>query len=254
MPQDNTFVLTPQNFAGAVGGHAGTASINLANWSLQLPVDAQGGASGPATEVRPIGSYSHPTFFHPDGGGGLVLSAPVVGAKTAQAAHTRTELREMDGAREAGWSVSQGGTLRAELAVDAVPKRADGTPAPVVIGQVHGKSDELCRLSYENGTVTFEDAHGAAAGGTAKFSLRDALGHQPRISLGEAFDYTIKVGNGKLEVSVLVGTATYSASEPINPVWNGDRLYFKAGAYNQAGPPASGASTVDFRQLTVSHP
>ena len=254
MPQDNTFVLTPQNFAGAVGNHAGTATINLANWSLQLPVDAQGGTSGPATEVRPIGSYSHPTFFHPDGGGGLVLSAPVVGAKTAQATHTRTELREMDHAKEAGWSVSQGGTLTAELAIGAVPRKADGTPAPVVIGQVHGKSDELCRLYYESGTVTFEDAHGGGAGGTGKFPLRDALGHQPRINLGETFDYVIKVGSGRLAVSVLAGGAAYSASEPINPTWGSDRLYFKAGAYNQVGPPASGASTVDFRQLTVSHP
>ena len=236
-------------------------NFDLSNWSLQLPVNAHGEPSGTATEKTNLIGYKDSDYFYTGSDGAMVFVAPVQGARTSGSDYTRSELREMNGPREAAWTVAQGGTLTAELAVEGVPAESNGVPGGMVIGQVHGQADEMCRLYFDMGTVYLVDDHGGPNNAPAKFLLHDAAGQEPDIPVGERFDYVIRVASREMTVEVFVGNRLFKAVDPVSPVWDGDRMYFKAGVYNGVGEPSSGASTlgsgagaVAFYRLAVSHP
>ncbi len=191
----------------------------------------------------------------------MVFIAPVVGARTSNSEYTRSELREMNGSHQAAWSLAEGGTMTAEVAVQSVPIKADGTSGKVVVRQVHGKHQELCRLYFDGHTAYFVDDKAGPGNAPAMFFLRDAKGHEPSLSVGEKFDYSIQVGRHSMTVKAFTNNTIYEAFDPISPAWRADKFYFKAGVYNGVGAPGSGAATVGsgtgsvaFYQLVVHHP
>lgn len=256
--------------AGAPAGTGGSTApapvppIDRTLWKLTLPVDASGGFSGTAIEIKPLpATYERAPYFYTAADGALTFMAPANGATTSGSHYPRSELREMtSGGTEAAWTIAQGGTLGASLAVDELPVASTGKNGRIVIGQIHGPSDELCRLYYDNGRLYFHDDKSGPSRTELEYELRSPTGAAANIPLHDVFDYSIVVANGTLTVSAQHNGIAYSATETINSFWTGKALYYKAGAYVQVGKPGSGAGTtgtgrgmVSFYRLTPpSHP
>ncbi len=239
-------VLDPAN--------APAQNFDLSLWKLTLPVDANGGLSGVAAEVKSIASSYHKApFFQTGSDGAMVMMAPVTGATTSGSHYPRSELRELTSAgTNAAWTASQGGRLRATLSVNELPVRNDGGKGSVVIGQIHGPDDELCRLYYDQGKLYFHDDKSGPDEIERQYILKSASGVEPGIPLNARFDYEIRVADSALTVTATFGGVVYRASEPISRFWSDKPLYFKVGAYVQVGKPGSDAGTTGSGRGQVS--
>lgn len=247
---------------------APTTSVGLGYWKLTLPVTKDGTVSGPgnAVEITALEGIAVPPYFNVTENS-VSFRAPTDGATTKGSHYPRSELREMDGeGDEYDWILSEGGHLSATLQVDEIPKTKDGKPGAIVIGQIHGPDDELCRLYYENGLVYFVDDKAGKGLKETKFILKSAAGKSSKIPLGKQFSYEIDATSERLAVSVKYGDVTYTGTDPISSFWAGKALYFKAGVYVQVAKPGSkaghigtGAGAVTFFDIsqpshTIVHP
>lgn len=205
--------------------------LDLTHWYLTVPVDAKGGTTGLAANLVNLTKYQSKYFYHTVDSG-VVFNAPVNGATTAHSYGARTELRELntDGSY-AFWNLAKGGTLTATLAVNHIPTYVTGKPGKEIIGQIHGKDHELVRLYYENNTVYFKNDRSGSSNTEHKFLLTDSSGHTPNVSLNEKFSYMIDAHGSALTVKLYVDNHVYSSVTSINPIWQSDTLYFKAGVY-----------------------
>jgi hypothetical protein len=249
-------------------------SIDLSNWKVTLPID-KAGKPGSALEVTKLAGFSLPPYFDvkPDS---ITFSASTDGSHTSGSHYPRSELREMNGSgQERNWTIDQGGTLSATLRINevpqleqigageipaAIPQKVPG-PGRIVIGQIHGPDDELCRLYYDNGVLYFNDDKSGEKQEQASFALKDEAGGMTQIPLGKSFSYKIAANAQGITVSAVVDGRTYSASEPISAFWPGQELYFKAGAYVQVGvagggalETGSGTGSVTFTSIVMKHP
>ncbi len=225
-------------------------NFDLSVWKLTLPIDSAGGKTlGQAAEINPIPpTYQAAPYFYTAADGGMVFMAPTDGATTSGSRYPRSELRELDAAgREIAWTTAIGGSLTATLAVNALPK-VNGVDGAIVIGQVHGPNDELCRLTYAAGKLTFSNDKSGAALTEQKFTLKDSAGRAAQVPLNRRFDYIIRVNDTHVSVIVRYQGILYRASDRVRSFWTGKPLYFKAGTYVQAGIAASGAGTVGTGQ------
>lgn len=228
--------------------------FDLSQWKLTLPIDTRGGWHGRALDIRDVSDFRDPHYFHVGADGGMVFEAPVYGATTPNSTRARSELREMIDGTEAAWQLKQGGTMTATLAVNRVPTLLDGTPARVVIGQIHGRSQELVRLYYDNGTVYFRDDQTGLFNHQATYYLADAHGRAPDIDPGETFSYKIEARGSRLSVTVYADGETYSATVHVSSVWQADHFYFKAGLYLGANETAAtGSGEAVFYGLDFGH-
>lgn len=244
---------------------AGTPGQNfdLSRWKLDIPVTASGGTSGVGQTIfQPELETYESDYFKTAADGAMQFYAPVVGAKTStNTSYTRSELREMnlDGSK-ASWKTSEDSALQATVAVNQMPVADGGKVARIVVGQIHGPDDELCRLYYDaNGKVYYINDK-STGGKELTHELKSASGQVSAIPLNAKFDYKITVANNTLTVMVTHDGVSYSYSEPINSFWSGKGMYFKAGSYNGVGAPGSGAGTlgsgasrVSFYNLEISH-
>ncbi len=232
---------------------APSGNFNLSNWKITLPVDQKGTISGTAVEVQNLSGYENSKYFYTGSDGAMVFYAPVNGATTKGSSYARSELREMNGTERAAWTLSKGGFMSATLEVDAAPNR-EGVGGKLVVGQIHGQNDELVRLYWENGTVYFVNDRAGSGNSETKFTLKDARGATPSISLNEKFSYTINAKGSSLDVDVYADGKVYESSTKINSVWQSDTFYFKAGAYLGANESnGSGAGQASFYALDFNH-
>ncbi|HMN68694.1 MAG TPA: polysaccharide lyase family 7 protein, partial [Bdellovibrionales bacterium] len=231
--------------AGLDPAKAPAANFDLSLWKITLPVDSSGGFSGSAIEVKSIGAaYQKAPYFHTGADGGMVFMAPVEGATTSGSKYPRSELREMTASGGlAAWTAAQGGSLSATLAVNEVPMTSAGARGRVVIGQIHGPDDELCRLYYDNGRLYFYDDKAGSGLKETQFILKSNSGAETNIPLNAKFDYSILVTPTMMTVSAVHSGVVYSASEMLSSFWPGKSLYYKAGVYVQVGKAGSGAGT-----------
>jgi hypothetical protein len=231
---------------------------NLKNWKMHLPIDNNGLKVGNAKQVTNLVGFESPPYFIQNPDGSLIFSAPVDGAKTSSnTKYARSELREMKGTTEAAWTLKTGGTMEVTTRVDLVPTLKDGKPGHVVIGQIHGKNDELVRMYREgDGTINFHcDKYGPKKTETV-LKIVDAKGKQPNVALGESFSYKIVAEGSDLLVSVSTagGTYLYSGIGKINSVWQKDKFYFKAGIYlGVNATQGTGDGQVTLINAIVSH-
>ncbi len=232
---------------------APSGNFNLSNWKITLPVDQKGTVGGAAVEVQNLSGYQNSKYFYTGSDGAMVFYAPVNGATTKGSSYARSELREMNGSERAAWNLSTGGFMSATLEVDAAPNR-EGVGGRLVVGQIHGQDDELVRLYWENGTVYFANDRAGSGNTETKFTLKDASGETPDISLNEKFSYTINAKGSSLDVDVYADGKVYESSTKINSVWQSDKFYFKAGAYLGANESnGSGAGQASFYALDFNH-
>ncbi|WAJ28737.1 polysaccharide lyase family 7 protein [Antarcticirhabdus aurantiaca] len=229
-------------------------NFDLSNWKLTLPVDAKNSLSGTAVEVKDLVGYENDGYFFDRADGAMVFRAMTDGATTSGSKYARSELREMNGSDRAAWSLSEGGTMTATLSVDAVPTRSDGSAGRVVVGQIHGQDDELVRLYWEKNSTHFVNDQAGSGNAETTFLLKNAAGQTPDISLGEVFSYKIDAQGNQLEVSVFADGDVYTSVSRINPVWQSDTFYFKAGVYLGVNDTqGSGVGQTVFHGLDFSH-
>jgi hypothetical protein len=236
------------NSSVAPGGN-----FDLSNWKITLPVDANGGLSGNAMEVKNLSTYQNPKYFYTAADGAMTFVAPVNGATTSGSSYARSELREMNGTANAAWDLKTGGFMSATLEVDAAPNR-DGMGGRIIVGQIHGQDDELVRLYWENGKLYFANDQAGSSNKETKFYFVNASGQQPNVSLDERFSYTINAKGDTLEVTVFADGQIYKSVSKINSVWQSDKFYFKAGAYLGANESnGSGYGQTSFYDLNFNH-
>lgn len=158
--------------------------IDFSQWKLTLPVDNVGGFDGVAREVKPLtADFDYPPYYEKVSDG-IIFSAPTDGATTSGSHYPRCELREMINGKEAAWRPKLPGKLACTLKVLEVPTRSDNKPGRIVIGQIHGKSNELCRLYYDKGQLYFYDDKAGSSKKETKFVLKDADGNFTSIPIG----------------------------------------------------------------------
>lgn len=230
-----------------------SGNFDLSNWKLTLPVDSSGGTGGTAVEIKSLAGYSS-AYFYTGSYGAMVFRAAVDGATTSGSNYARSELREMKGTERAAWNLTTGGVMTATLEVDAAPTRFDGTIGKVVVGQIHGQSDELVRLYWDNSKVYFVNDQAGSSNSETKFYFTNSAGFQPNVSLNERFSYTIDAKGSTLEVSLYADGDVYRSVTPINSVWQSDQFYFKAGVYLGVNETqGTGYGQTSFYDLRFNH-
>ncbi len=239
-------------------------AFDLTNWKLTVDTDAKGGVTGTAQEIAnpALKTYSGPAFFV-GADGAMVFRCRVDGARTsANTKYPRSETREMIGAEKAAWNPKQYGALSATLKIDEIPMMA-GKRGKMVIGQIHGIDNELCRLYWDDGEIYFVNDKTGEEGKTlaeVKHYFKAVIDGKPipKVAIGQKFGYVISVdpaNTDKLRLTVYIAGVAYMSETHINSFWNNDALYFKAGVYLNvnAAQGWSGFGQVSFYGLDVSH-
>ncbi|AUW57637.1 hypothetical protein C1T17_05500 [Sphingobium sp. SCG-1] len=206
------------------------SGFDFREWTLALPVDSEGKKVGVAAQIKDLPVYQGSEYFRASDDA-LFFRAVVDGSTTSGSKYARSELREVNDGKLAAWNLKQGGTMTATLSVDEVPTLFDGTAGKIVIGQIHGKDDELVRLYWDNGTVYFKNDRAGPSNKELKFDLRAEDGTTPSIDKGEIFSYKIDAVGNTLQVTVYADDKVYNSTTTINGIWQSDTLYFKAGVY-----------------------
>ena len=219
--------------------------FDLSHWKLTLPIDAAGGTTGVAMEIKTAELQTYTSqFLYTGTDGAMSFWCPVIGALTTSATAPRTELRELlDGRNtDVNWAATGTHILRGQCRVTQLPDTG-----AVIIGQVHGyPSQVLVKIQYDGAWVRASVHTSLTGGGDIPFYYYvgpDAL-----------VDYEIKIVDGV--ASVTVNGVTYSHDFFADDLaWRTTTYYFKAGAYLQdkSGPLTEGGR-VSFYQLSVSHP
>jgi hypothetical protein len=230
--------------------------INLTNWKLTLPIDKAGKNIGTAVEVYKLAGFNHVPYFEQPIDGSLLFATPVDGSTTSGSKYPRSELREMAGTKEAAWTIAKGGIMSADMAVLEVPKLKNGKLGHIVIGQIHGKNDELVRMYYEpeTKTVNFHCDISGADGKEHVFKLTDADGKEPSIEIGERFSYRIEAKAKLVTVTVFADGKVYSVKMTPHKKWSTDKFYFKGGVYSGVNETqGTGVAKTVFYALDVTH-
>lgn len=196
---------------------------DLGLWKISLPI----GRYARPFEVDPpfVASFSSPPYFQPNADGSIDFAAPVTGLHSPGSDDPRSELRQMnaDGSL-ASWHVGEyAQTLSAALTVTQVP-----SSGRIVIGQIHA-DDEGPVL------VLLEWRGDQGQPGSLYLSIRihpDDPGRPTvlasNVPWGSLVTYRINVSlDGILTVTGNGNVAVV----PLDPAWNAEGQYFKAGTY-----------------------
>jgi hypothetical protein len=240
-------------------GTAPTDLMDLSNWALTLPVDANGEHSGTARTVTTAelqSGYSSDWFYGTENDG-VTFFAPIQGATTPKTPYPRSELREVLDPSDfsVNWSASDTAELLADLVVHQVPS-ANGK---VTIGEIVGYNGAnpdvsvLAKLVYE-----YNPSRCAATLYTSTLATPTSSGSTANrqtlatgLPLGAPLSYSIRVENH--EITFTSGMA--QVTEPIDTAWDGEGLYFRAGAALFAnGASVTDGARVTFYDLRALHP
>lgn len=210
------------------------AVLDLSCWKLTLPTR---GPEGEALEVRqPTLSTFADEHFRVTGRS-VTFTAPATGATTPGSKYPRSELREMacDGSSLAAWS-STSGTHVMEIVqlISKLPTKKQ----EIVAGQIHDAEDDVVMIRLEDSDLFVEHD------GQRLADLDNSY------VLGSTFTVRIEASQGHLRVS-------YNGEEKLDFPYDGNGMYFKAGAYAQSnldnGEPSGSVGQVVISRLVVSH-
>ena len=230
---------------GLQTGVSPSENFDLLDWRLDFPLNSAGELTGlqDAPSERELDAgFSHPIYFRTGADGGMVMRAPVIGAKTSENARfTRTEFREMlrrgdtsistntnntterpnlnnwafssqpqDAQDEAG---GVDGTLRVTMAVNAITTTGDNNEiGRTIIGQIHARNDEPIRLYYRklpgNTHGSIYACHEIRDGNDITFDIigsedDDEPNPTNGFLLGEIFTYEIRAIGNTIEVDII---------------------------------------------------
>jgi hypothetical protein len=180
-----------------------------------------------------------PYFYLERPSQGVVFSAPAQGgATTPNSQNPRSELRQMINGENAAWSnKSQTWTMQATMCFQQIPTSSDATRGVVGL-QIHDGNDDVTVLRLEkNGDLWVtkgDETHHDLVNGS--------------YVLGTFMNVKVVARKGGGILWYINNMTTPVASVP--GVISG--AYFKAGAYTQTGPGATGQGVTIFRSLKVS--
>ena len=196
----------------------------------------------------------------------MVFRCPNIAGTTANSRYSRSELREMRapegsaGAAANNWTTDDGGTLSATLRVDHVSTTGTSSKVGrVIVGQIHGEGAEPIRLYYHKRPHEARGRIYAGLDSSANVSswspdiVPNDDGHG--IALGEVYSYRIKRTGRQLEVRLETPDGKIETMDTrIDRGYEGTRLYFKAGVYNQNNTgDSSDYVQATFFALQASH-
>jgi hypothetical protein len=214
-----------------------SGNFDLSHWYLGLP-DANSSSIQPS--VLTAGYTSE--YFYTGTDGSMVFWAPVTGGTTSGSTYPRSELRELiagtDNSTGVNWNALGTHVLTAECRVTQVP-----STGKVIIGQIHGGTQPLCKIYYASGSI-YVRCHTDATGGT-----ENQYEFGPS-ALTTPISYQLQVVDGLLTMTINGTTQTFDFASG----WGGAEFYFKAGSYCQdnVGQSTEG-SRVAFYSLSVNH-
>jgi Alginate lyase len=219
--------------------------LNLTNWKITLPIDANGNTSGTATEVKQpdLDDFSISPYFRVTSTGtGVSFKAHCGGATTSGSGYPRSELREMknNGSANASWSSGSGThTMEIEQSIKQLPVKKP----EVIAGQIHDGTSDVIAFRLEGDNLIID------AGGTTKATLTGSY------VLGTKF--TVKfVVSGNQTKCYYNGSLRYTLNKSFGTA------YFKAGVYTQSsckgvkkvpGESCDALGEVIIYKLTVTH-
>jgi poly(beta-D-mannuronate) lyase len=208
----------------------GTPKIDPNTWKLTLP-------TGDAEEKRgnDLASFVHPVLYHPGRGGGWVFNAPAGGDSTGGSDYPRTELRELDGGKEAAWT-NKNGTHEMVLQQSIT---SDAGGAGVVAGQIHDDEDDVLRVVLKGSRLYA--SFSAGKGNDLPYQTID-----DNYRLGTPFNLRILADPTGIHVF-------YNGQEKASLDKQFTGGYFKAGAYTQSTDKGDGAGEVVIYSLAVTH-
>jgi hypothetical protein len=208
--------------------------LDASDWYLTLPT----GSKGKPDTVQPakLADYSSKWFHANSDKDGIVFTANVGGVTTSGSSYPRTELREMNGSKLAGWSNTQGThTLTVRQAVTALPP----AKPEVVTAQIHDSEDDVMEVRLESGKLIASYNDG-----------RTDVTLDPRYSLGTPYDLTITAASGRIRVY-------YNGAKKLDIAKRGSGWYFKSGSYVQSntskGDKASAVGVVVIYKIDAKH-
>ncbi len=226
------------------------AEIDYSKWSWTGPINSEGKLEGTAKLYKPLSdTFQKPPYYVINSDGSRTAFAPVKGARTSKnTKYTRSEWRELDAnGKEIAWSLKDGAILTTTLSVEEVGITTKKEPGGVVVNQFHGVNDELMRLYYKKGVMSFKNDKSGANGKEKEFVLISTLTGKPsNIPLGAKFSTVAEANTKTITVSVVYKDEVFVASDTINSFWlkkENDKFYSKFGAYNAVGAIGSGAGT-----------
>ncbi|PCJ96114.1 MAG: polysaccharide lyase family 7 protein [Flavobacteriaceae bacterium] len=252
--------------------------IDLSHWKVTIP---EGEVKGGAISVAPpeIMDYAtnetlKPYMYNDSTKGALVFYAYPTAATTANTKYSRSELREQmtSGDDTINWTFSEGGTLKAKLAMDEVSRGKDGKYHKVIVLQIHGRltneqrdligqkdnnAPPILKVYWQNGKIRVKTKILKFSGTNAKGILHeeawgDDKGRYFKEEVGfRKFSIEVKVSAGKIVVSL--NKSEYFVYENASiKRWGVFENYFKAGNYFQSRDEGAFAK-VNFYELEITH-
>ncbi|NKI31747.1 polysaccharide lyase family 7 protein [Croceivirga thetidis] len=252
--------------------------VDLSNWSVTIP---EGNEKGRATTVAPpeILGYANndvlrPYMFNDSTIGALVFYAYPSNATTANTKYSRSELREQmePGNNNVNWTFSQGGYLKAKMAMGKVSRAENGKYHKVIIAQIHGRltneqkeligqkdnnAPPILKIYWDKGKIrvkTKELKYQGIADNAMlhKEAWKDDSGRNFEEEVGfKKFTIEIKVSDGKMVVSL--NKNEFFVYENLSlKRWGVFENYFKVGNYLQTRDQGAFAS-VNLFELNVEH-
>ncbi|HEX4359480.1 MAG TPA: polysaccharide lyase family 7 protein [Pseudonocardia sp.] len=199
----------------------GDASVDLDGWKLTLPLASK---KGSAASVDP--ADTSPPWLTRQPNGVLAFWAPVVGARTPNSQHPRTELDSLTNFK-AGSSGLR--TLTASTAVAQAPADTHD----IILGQIHGADDissvPFVMLHYSAGTIRVVVKHAQSGSASDKYPLVTG------VPLGAWFDFSISDnGDGNMTFASTYGSNVKSVTVPIPQPFRDQTVRFQAGNYQQS--------------------
>ncbi|MFD2588705.1 polysaccharide lyase family 7 protein [Croceitalea marina] len=252
--------------------------IDLSHWKVTIP---EGKGKGGAISVSPpeILDYASnevlkPFMYNDSVSGALVFHAYPTDATTANTKYSRSELREQmePGNDKVNWTFSQGGYLKAKMAMGEVSRANDGKYHKVIIAQIHGRltneqreligqkdnnAPPILKIYWQNGKIRVKTKVLKYAGVDQKGILfkeawTDDKGKNFEQEVGfRKFTIEVKVTDGKMVVSLNKNEFFVYDDVSIRR-WGIFENYFKVGNYFQTRDQGAYARVKVF-ELNVEH-
>jgi len=252
--------------------------IDLSHWKVTIP---EGKGKGGAITVSPpeILDYANnsvlkPFMYNDSISGALVFHANPTNATTANTKYSRSELREQmePGNDRVNWTFTQGGTLKAKMAMGDVSRANDGKYHKVIIAQIHGRltnkqrdligqkdnnAPPILKIYWQNGKIRVKTKVLKYAGVDQKAILYkeawiDDKGQNFEQEVGfRKFTIEVKVNDGKISVSLNKSEFFVYDNASIKR-WGIFENYFKVGNYFQTRDEGAFAK-VKVYELSVEH-
>jgi len=196
------------------------ASVDLAGWKLTLPLASK---KGTAASVEP--ADSSPPWLTRQSNGVLAFWAPVVGARTPNSQHPRTELVSLTNFKA--------GSGQHTLTASAAVAQAPADTHDIILGQIHGADDissvPFVMLHYSAGTIRVVVKHEQSGSASDKYPLVTG------VPLGAWFDFSISDnGDGNMTFASTYGSNVRSVTVPIPQPFRDATVRFQAGNYQQS--------------------